>query len=151
MKLVTLIISLPLLVPLAAAAGTTHESCLREEKELRAQEKEHCSGFRYLLDPSGCFSTQRALKEYDSGKCREIGNAEKAPAKQPVTAAPAPAPAPEPVPQPAPAPLAEAAHPAKAEAPPSGPEQEVSSLKAENVRLRAEIERFKAEVERLRK
>src|SRR5512138_3215456 len=58
-------------------AGGEYDRCIKEEKTLKAREAGDCSGLSYLVNPSGCFATQRALKEYTStGKCRKIGIAE---------------------------------------------------------------------------
>jgi hypothetical protein len=45
---------------------------------LRSKEAGNCSGLPYLFNPSGCFASRKALKEFDEGKCTKIGRAEKA-------------------------------------------------------------------------
>lgn len=59
-----------------ALAGLEFDKCIKEEKALKAQEAGDCSGLKYLLNPSACFVTRKALKEYASGKCRKTGIAE---------------------------------------------------------------------------
>jgi hypothetical protein len=56
-----------------ALAGSGYDTCIKEEKALKARESAECSGLRYLLNPSACYGTQKALKEYKAGKCRQIG------------------------------------------------------------------------------
>jgi hypothetical protein len=57
-------------------AGSGYDTCTQEEKTLKAREASECHGIRYLLNPSACFATQKTLKEYKAGKCRQIGVAE---------------------------------------------------------------------------
>ncbi len=59
-----------------ALAGSEYDKCIKEEHVLKAKEAGYCSGLRQLLNPSGCYATQRVLKEYEAGKCRQIGLAE---------------------------------------------------------------------------
>jgi hypothetical protein len=59
-----------------ALAGSDYDKCIKEEKTLIAQEASECHGLRYLLNPSACYATQKALKEYKAGKCKDIGSAE---------------------------------------------------------------------------
>jgi hypothetical protein len=65
-----------LLVSRTALAGSEYDRCIKEEKALKAEETSQCSGLRKLLNPSACYVTQKALKEYKAGKCRQIGTAE---------------------------------------------------------------------------
>jgi len=59
-----------------ALAGSEYDRCIKEEQALKAQAASQCSGLRHLLNPSACYATQKALKEYQAGKCKEIGAAE---------------------------------------------------------------------------
>lgn len=65
-----------MIITIDASAGTGYDNCLREEKALRSRESGACSGMSYLFNPSGCFATQKDLKDYDKGKCRAIGLSE---------------------------------------------------------------------------
>ena len=138
--------TLLLLISGNVLAGSEYDRCVKEEKALKAREASDCSGLSYLVNPSGCFATQKALKEYTStGKCRKIGIAEhvdlSAPPVTPAkktgsvgnvgTASPV------------------AAKKAELEVPQQ--ESSYEQLKDENARLKAEINRLKAEIERLRK
>jgi hypothetical protein len=76
MKNILVVSALLLLISGNALAGVEYDRCVNEEKSLKAQEVSNCGGLRYLLNPSGCFATRKALKEYASGKCKEIGTAE---------------------------------------------------------------------------
>jgi len=145
MKFTAALISTTLLLPGHVLAASGYDTCIQEEKTLRAQEKEQCSGLSYLLNPSGCFAAQKALRAHQDGKCREITGAGNInPAPIPPSAPPTvPAPA-----QPLPAPTRS---PDAAKETGSGTEQECDRLKTENVRLKAEIERLRAEIEQLGK
>lgn len=61
-----------------AYASQGYDACLKQEKELRDKESGQCTGIQYLLNPSACFSTRKALKEFDEGKCAKIGRVENA-------------------------------------------------------------------------
>jgi hypothetical protein len=76
MKILMAASALSLFLAGNALAGSGYDSCIREEKALKAREVEECSGLSYLLNPSACFATQRILKEYKAGKCRQVGIAE---------------------------------------------------------------------------
>lgn len=138
----------------SAMAGSGYDACLQEEKELKSKETASCGGLSYLLNPSPCYATRRALKEYKAGKCREIGVAEGVD----FTARPA---VPERIAPPVP--VSEPKRPARPETPRVEPVREtpqvqpqknivtLEGLQAENARLRAEITRLKNENEQLRK
>lgn len=73
-----------------AYAGQGYDACLKQEQVLRSKEASQCSGLQYLFNPSGCFVTRKALKEFADGKCSKIGKAENVPqASQSPNAAPA--------------------------------------------------------------
>jgi hypothetical protein len=76
MKNLLTVSALLLLVSGTALAGSGYDGCIKEEKALRTLEASECSGLRQLLNPSACYGTQKALKEYKAGKCRQIGTAE---------------------------------------------------------------------------
>jgi hypothetical protein len=138
-----MLITVPMVLMLAGAAwgGAAYDTCVREEQRLRQKEADQCSGLSYLLNPSACFATRKALAEYTGGKCREIGRAEGVtlPVVVPAPGAPPKPPPARPASQPEPA--------AEAPAPVAGVEQ----LQAENARLRAENARLRAEIEQLKK
>jgi len=78
MRMILTASALLLLILGNAWAGSGYDSCIKEEQALKAQEASECHGFRYLLNPSACFGTQKKLKEYTStDKCRKISLAEK--------------------------------------------------------------------------
>jgi molecular chaperone GrpE (heat shock protein) len=116
----------------AAVAGTAYDRCIAEEKALRTEAADRCSGLSYILNPSGCFIAQKALKAFDCDKCRAIRTSEKTGTEpQSITVA---------VP-----PRSDSGHEkAPHEAP--EPEPDVEQLKAENARLKAEIVRLRAEM-----
>ena len=76
MKNLLTLSALLLLLSGTALAGSGYDSCIKEEKALKAKEAGECSGLRQLLNPSACYGTQKALKEYKAGKCRQIGTTE---------------------------------------------------------------------------
>jgi hypothetical protein len=76
MKNILIVTALLLLITGNALAGSEYDRCIKEEKELKAKESGACGGLQYLLNPSGCFATRKALKEYAAGKCRQIGTEE---------------------------------------------------------------------------
>jgi hypothetical protein len=78
MKNMLTVLALLLLISGTALAGSEYNRCIKEENALKAQKAVQCSGFRYLLNPSACFATQKALKEYASGKCKKIDSVENA-------------------------------------------------------------------------
>lgn len=73
MKNLLTVSALLLLISGHALAGSEYDRCIKEEQALKAQKTGQCSGLRYLLNPSACFATQKTLKEYKAGKCRQIG------------------------------------------------------------------------------
>ena len=78
MRMILTASALLLLISGNSQAGSGYDSCTKEEQALKTQEASECHGFRYLLNPSACFATQKKLKEYTStDKCRKIGLAEK--------------------------------------------------------------------------
>jgi hypothetical protein len=122
-----------------AVAGTGYDRCSAEEQALRTEAVDRCRGFSYLLNPSGCFIAQKALKAFDGDKCRALKAAEQT--------APESEPPPLTVAEP---PLGDNGH-EKAALKASVPEPDMEQLKAENARLKAEIERLRAEMEQLRR
>ena len=81
MKAVAVLIAV-LLLPAYVLAAAEYDACVQEEKTLRAQDKDRCSGLSYLLNPSGCFAVQKAIRAYNNGKCPGIiraGNIQPAP------------------------------------------------------------------------
>jgi len=76
MKNLLTVSALLLLASGTALAGSGYDGCIKEEKALKAKEASECHGLRYILNPSACFATQKALKEYMAGKCRQSGTAE---------------------------------------------------------------------------
>ena len=68
--------ALLLLVSGTALAGSGYDGCVKEEQALKARESSECHGLRYILNPSACFATQKALKEYKAGKCSQSVTAE---------------------------------------------------------------------------
>ena len=77
MRILLTVSALLLLISGNVLAGSEYDRCVKEEKSLKAREASACSGFSYLVNPSGCFATQKVLKEYTStGKCKGIGIAE---------------------------------------------------------------------------
>jgi hypothetical protein len=139
----------------AAPAAESPESlaCSSKEKELRLKESDLCTGIKYLLNPSACFSTRKLLKEYDEGKCRTVRphdkpiGREQAEKKTPAMSEPQPT---GPSTGPAVSPLTAAPVPASS-ASTEKPLGETEKLRIENERFRAENERLKDELERLRK
>jgi len=118
----------------AGVAGTGYDACLQAEQKLRATEAESCSGFTKVVNPSGCISAQKALREYDAGKCRKIGEQERG---LPINAQPTNN-----------AERVNVNTVPKAKEPVTVTGQtELEKLQAENARLKAEIARLKAEQE----
>ncbi|KAB0670367.1 hypothetical protein F6V30_09445 [Oryzomonas sagensis] len=130
-----------------ALAGSGYDRCIKEQDALKKKEAGACSGFSYLLNPSACFATQKALREYTAtDKCNKIGSAENAdsgvlpvvPAKQAVSGG-----------------NGGGGNPAvevkKPEPVAPHPESTCEQLKDENVRLKAEINHLTTENEQLRK
>jgi hypothetical protein len=146
MRIILTVSALLLLISGNVLAGSEYDRCIKEEKSLKAREASACSGFSYLVNPSGCFATQKALKEYTStGKCKEIGNAEGVDFSSPPVI---------PTKKAGSTGTAGTVSPAavkKSEREVPQPESSCEQLKDENARLRAEVSRLKAENERLRK
>lgn len=152
MKTILTMSALLLLASGPALAGSGYDGCIKEEKALKAREAGDCHGLKYLLNPSACYVTQKALKEYTStGKCRNIGIAEGVD----FTARPV-------------MPEKKAASGAAAEkaggvnttgavtvkkSAPEAPQQELTleQLRDENARLKAEVSRLTAELEQFGK
>ena len=76
MKNIAMVLLLLIVMSGHVLAGSGYDTCINEEKTLKAKETAECSGLRYLLNPSACYGTQKVLKEYKAGKCRQIGIAE---------------------------------------------------------------------------
>ena len=120
----------------SAVAETGDDRCSAELKTLRTEAVNRCSGLSYVLNPSGCFIAQKALKAFDVDKCSALRASEKTGAvPQSVTVA-------EP-------PRIDGGH-EKAPREAFVPESDVAQLKAENARLKAEIVRLRADLEQLR-
>lgn len=141
MRSVVISVAVLLLLPGPARAASGYEKCLQEEQALRTQEKEKCSGLSYLLNPSGCFTAQKALKAFTAGACPGIIASSK-PQQSSAPATPATAQVPVSSPVPPPAAAKEAV---------KGGEGACDRLREENARLKAEVERLRSEVEQLRK
>lgn len=162
--------ALIIILAVPAAAATAQESCIEQQKALRADAVDSCSGLSYLFNPSGCFIAQKALNAFDSAAClakegNAIGKAvpdqrppvtttlppfrsQVAPERAPDVPAPSPVAASPPGPALLPAAVPTTAAPsAPAPAPVADAEPGIAQLKAENARLKAEIERLKAERE----
>jgi hypothetical protein len=76
MKNILIVTALLLLITGNAMAVSEYDRCIKEEKSLKTQEAGDCSGLKSMLNPSACYATQKALKEYRGGKCRQIGISE---------------------------------------------------------------------------
>ncbi len=142
----TILILSALLLSMAGnlMAGSGYDRCVKEEAALKAKEKDACSGLSYVLNPSGCFATRKALKEYASGKCRKIGVSEKVDLNAPAVV---------PAKNNTPAPTVERAGQAAPVKPaPELPPKEIARERPEDEisRLKEEIGRLTAENERLR-
>jgi hypothetical protein len=160
MKNILTVSALLLLISGNALAGSEYDRCIKEEKYLKAQKTSQCSGFRYILNPSACFATRKALKEYKAGKCRQIGIAENVNFSTPTT-----------IPEKKriiPASVSktesngntgnvtsvnrvESVIEKKTETEVQQHESTIEQLKEENARLKSEISRLKSENEQLRK
>jgi hypothetical protein len=146
MRKILTVSALLLLTAGTALAGSEYDRCIKEEKALKVQEAGDCSGLSYLLNPSACFATQKALKEYTStGKCKKIGIAEHVdfsavPVIQEKKSGSV-----------SKAGVAGPAVVKKAEAEVARQEGSCEQLKDENARLKAEISRLTAELEQYTK
>jgi hypothetical protein len=138
MKNILTVFAMLLLVSGNALAGSEYDRCIKDEKNLKAEEAGKCRGFRYILNPSACFASQKALKEYTAGKCKKIGMAENVdfsaqkviPEKKIISDA--------------------NTKQKKVEIEVPRQESTIEQLNEENARLKAEIIRLKAENEQLR-
>jgi hypothetical protein len=146
MRIILTVSALLLLISGNVLAGSEYDRCIKEEKSLKAREASACSGFSYLVNPSGCFATQKALQEYTStGKCKEIGIAEGVDFSPPPVV---------PTKKAGSTGTVGGVSPVAVKKPERELPQEESSceqLKDENARLKAEVNRLRAENERLRK
>ncbi len=136
MRMILALTTLILLMAGNLLAGSGYDRCIKEELALKTKEKDACSGLSYILNPSGCFATQKALKEYtSSGKCRKIGVAEKVDFNAPASVS-----------------AKDAAPVAAGKAASEVTHQEVrrEQPRDEIARLKEEISRLKAENEQLR-
>lgn len=134
------------------SAGSVYDACRREESRLRSQEADQCTGWEYVLNPSACFNTRKALAPYNSDKCRAIAISEgvvekKVDAEKPVAVYTVLEPAKDPpgadaAGQPGPATPASGVH--------EGHTSELELLRREVTALRVEVERLRGEVARLR-
>lgn len=148
MKRSLIVAALILMIAENGLAGVEYDRCIKEEKALKTQETGDCSGLKYLLNPSGCFATRKVLKEYASGKCKNIGisenvdfNVQKVVPEKKITNVGSVA-----------APITSGGRSApRTETDGRPPEVPHDQLKAENDRLKAEIVRLKTENEQLRK
>lgn len=146
MRIILTVSALLLLISGNVLAGSEYDNCMKEERSLKAREVGACSGFSYLVNPSGCFATQKALKEYTStGKCKKIGIAEGVDFSPPPVIPTKTAGSTGTVSGVSPA----AVKQSELELPQQ--ENSYEQLKDENARLKVEINRLKAENERLRK
>lgn len=129
----------------AAFAGSDSDACRQEETRLRGEEADRCTGWNYVLNPSACFNTRKALSPFDKGKCRELTANE---GVVEIGNGPASSPAARPSPQQA----------SEAGAVPQIPVQPLmdgtggsaKNLLTELVQLRSEVERLKDEIARLK-
>ena len=133
MKNILTVAAFLLLITGTALAGSGYDECIKEEKALKAEEAGKCGGLKYLLNPSGCFATQKVLKGYTTGKCRKIGMSENVdfsvpkviPEKKGINVG--------------------TSNQRKVEPEAARQESTMEQLKEENARLKAEISRLKAE------
>jgi len=137
----------------AVAAESGPDDCLQEEKRLRADEVEKCSGMSYIFNPSACFIARKTLDHYTKGTCTPIGDGAGAAVDRlkPVkTVTPTPAAQPTGVASVLPAEAAVPGHvqvtPVKIVEQPT----EMELLRREIAGLKAEFEQLKAEVARMR-
>lgn len=146
MRINLILSALLLLISGNVLAGTEYDNCIKKQNALKTQEASNCNGLSYLLNPSACFATRKALTEYTStGKCNKIGITENVNFSVPPVI---------PARNPASTSKVDGANPvavkkSESEAPPQ--ESTYEQLKDENSRLKTEINRLKAENEKLRK
>ncbi len=152
MRIFLTVATMLLLHAVNVLAGSGYDRCIKEQKALKTEENSACSGMRYLFNPSACFATQKALREYTTtGKCKKIGLAENVDFAVPAATAVPPVPAVPPAPA---AKTAENVSPVAAIKPATEapqPENTCEQLKGDNERLKAEISRLTAENEQFRK
>lgn len=152
--LITVIALMTVFAGSFAFAGSGYDSCRQEEKRLRLDEADQCSGWGYIFNPSACFNTRKALAPYAGGKCRAIAVSEGV-TEEKVEAAAVPAP-PAPAAQPAkerPAAAELPGQPALAKETTSAAlarPSELELLKKEVAELKTELKLLKKEVLKLR-
>lgn len=145
-----LVMALLLLTPAVVLAGSGYDVCQAEEKRLRAEEAQKCSGASYIFNPSDCFNTRKKLGPYNRGKCREVAGREGVPLPLPVK----PGGGDRPVAARDAAAAAVPAEPTSTQ--PSGDaavydsRSEIERLQTELAELKGELLRLKEEVSRLR-
>jgi len=157
MKNLLTVSALLLLASGTALAGSGYDGCIKEEKALKAKEASECHGLRYILNPSACYGTQKALKEYKAGKCRQIGTAENVDFNAPAVIPEKKSSSPGSTSKTGSAGTTDSAvnvgnvDVKKVETDVPQQEPTLEQLKEENARLKAEISRLKTENEQLRK
>jgi hypothetical protein len=151
MKNCLIVSAVLLLISGNALAGSSYDECIKKEKAMKAQEADDCSGLKYLFNPSGCFATRKALKEYAAGKCRQVGVTENVDFNAPKIISEKKVPSP--VNTISSVPVISGADVSEKKEISEKPLQEftLEQLKEENVRLKAEISRLKKENDQLRK
>lgn len=148
-----LVMMVMVLVAAEGWCGAGYDACQQEERLLRANEAEQCSGVGYIFNPSACFNTRKALTPYTKGKCRTIAATEGVEPKSVVPAKPVFVTPPV---QPARVTYEAAEVPAKpkilqtAPVSPAVQPTEVELLRGEIAELRKELEKLKEEVNVLR-
>jgi len=143
-RLATVIVLMLVSAGSCAFAGSGYDSCRQEENRLRLDEAEQCSGWGYILNPSACFNTRKALAPYAGGKCRAIAVSEGVAEEKVEAAVPAP-----PVPAAQPAKVSPAAAELPGQPALARP-SELELLKKEVAELKAELELLKKDVLKLR-
>jgi len=152
MKNMLIVSALLLLISGPALAGSGYDNCIKAEMELKSQEASQCRGLKYLLNPSACFSTQKILKEYKAGKCRQIGMAENVDfSAQPVVPGKKSSGISSPVSNAGNVGNVSIVTGKKAEPEAAQQEATIEQLKEENARLKAEVSRLTAELEQYTK
>jgi len=134
-RLIPLVVLVMVSAGSCAFAGSGYDSCRQEEKRLRLDEADQCSGWEYVLNPSACFNTRKALAPYVGGKCRAIAVSEGMEEKAEATA---------------PLPLIPAALARESTSAALAQSSELELLKKEVAELKAELELLKKEVVKLR-
>lgn len=54
----------------AGWGATAKDDCLAEREQLRSHEKEQCSGFGYVFNPSGCIRARNELAAFNAESCQ---------------------------------------------------------------------------------